>query len=69
MTARFEMGEVLLTTSMIEVFQRLGDAVLPWNSALCKCHAKGQLRQSHILTFDSAEKPPFLEKFRSGIIL
>jgi hypothetical protein len=45
MMARFEIGEVLLTVSMSEVFLRLGDAVLPWNSALCKGHAKGVVIQ------------------------
>jgi hypothetical protein len=45
MMARFEIGEVLLTASMSEVFLRLGDAVLPWNSALRQRHAKGVVVQ------------------------
>jgi hypothetical protein len=43
--ARFEIGEVLLTATMSEVFLCLGDAVLPWDSALRQRHAKGELVQ------------------------
>ena len=43
--ARFEIGEVLLTASMSEVFLRLGDSVLSGNSALRQRHAKGVVIQ------------------------
>jgi hypothetical protein len=43
--ARFEIGEVLLTASMSEVFLRLGDSVLSGNSALGQRHAKGVMIQ------------------------
>jgi hypothetical protein len=43
--ARFEIGEVLLTASMSEVFLRLGDSVLSGNSAFRKRHAKGVVIQ------------------------
>ena len=43
MMARFEIGEVLLTTSVREVFLGLGDSVLPGNSPFSQCHAKGEV--------------------------
>jgi hypothetical protein len=56
MIARFEIGEVLLTASMSEVFLRLGDSVLSWNSALCQRHTKGVVVQiSHASTLSECQ--------------
>ncbi len=43
--ARFETGEVLLTTRMSEVFLRLRQSVLTWNSTLSKRDPKSELIQ------------------------
>ncbi len=46
MTARLQIGEVLLTARMSEVFLRLGDPVLAGDSALRKSDTESMLVES-----------------------
>ena len=43
MIARLEIGEVLLTTSMREVFLRFGEAILARYAAVCELHTEGKV--------------------------